>query len=80
MQVELEHEIEKRISHESPTKYDIDFYLRKITRLEDDLNIVQDELARARVRLRRAEDFEIKYDLLIKQNSNLVADLEKREK
>lgn len=78
--MELEHEIEKRISHESPTKYDIDFYLRKVTRLEGDLNIVQDELSRARVRLRRAEDFEIKYDLLLKQNSNLLADLEKREK
>jgi hypothetical protein len=33
IQAELEYEIEKRISHDSPTKYDIDFYLRKINRL-----------------------------------------------
>ena len=57
VQAELEHEIERRISHDSPSKYDLDFYLRKITRLENDLNDVQDELSRARVRLRRAEDF-----------------------
>lgn len=39
---ELDNEIEKRIHHESPTKYDIDFYQRKVTRLENDLNDVQD--------------------------------------
>ena len=33
VQAELTHEIEKRISHDSPAKYDIDFYLRKINRL-----------------------------------------------
>lgn len=54
VKIELDHEIEKRISHESPTKYDIDFYLRKIARLENDLNQSHDELSKARVRLRRA--------------------------
>ena len=34
-QVEIEHEIDRRIQRESPSKYDIDFYLRKITRLEN---------------------------------------------
>jgi hypothetical protein len=32
IKAELQYEIEKRINH-SPTKYDIDFYLRKISRL-----------------------------------------------
>lgn len=52
-------------------KYDLDYYLRKIARIENELNNVQDELAKARVKLRRSEDFEIKFDLLSKQNSNL---------
>lgn len=41
-QVEIENEIEKRIARDSPSKYDIDYYLRKIARLENDLNGVQD--------------------------------------
>ena len=41
---------------------------------------MQDELSKARVRLRRAEDFEIKYELILKQNANLTSDLEKMEK
>jgi hypothetical protein len=43
--------------YESPTRYDTDFYIRKINRLENDMNVLQDELSSARVRLRRAEDF-----------------------
>lgn len=35
---------------------------------------MQDELSNARLRLRRAEDFEIKYDLIVKQNSNLLSE------
>jgi hypothetical protein len=57
VQIELKSEIEKRINSESPTKYDIDFYLRKITRLENDLIQSQDELSRVRIRLRKAEDY-----------------------
>jgi hypothetical protein len=57
---------------ESPSKSDISFFQRKCQRLENDLNTLQDELSSARLRLRRAEDFEIKYDLIIKQNSNLL--------
>jgi hypothetical protein len=36
---------------------DLDFYARKVRRLENDNNIIQDELNKVRVRLRRAEDF-----------------------
>lgn len=42
VQAELSYEIEKRISYDSPSKYDIDFYHRKVTRLENDLNETQD--------------------------------------
>lgn len=77
---EIEHEIDRRILRESPTKYDMDYYLRKITRLENENNGVQDELAKAKVKLRRAEDFEIKFDLLLKQNSTLNTDLERRDR
>jgi hypothetical protein len=53
-QRELESELIARINHDSPTKYDIDFYKRKINRLETDFGALQDDLNKARVRLRRA--------------------------
>jgi|JI7StandDraft_1071085.scaffolds.fasta_scaffold2716787_1 hypothetical protein len=40
--VQIENEIDKRILMESPMKYDLDYYLRKISRLENELNTVQD--------------------------------------
>jgi len=42
--------------------------------LENDLAQLQDELGLARFRLHKAEDFEIKYELLVKQNQTLAAD------
>jgi hypothetical protein len=47
---------------------DIDFYLIKIGRLESDLAATQNELLNARLRLRTAEDYQIKYELLLKQS------------
>lgn len=47
---------------------DVDFYMMKITRLEADLAATQEELMSARLRLRTAEDFQIKYELLLKQS------------
>lgn len=41
---------------------------------------IGDELNKARIRLRRAEDFEIKYDILFKQKSALEEDNIKKEK
>ena len=38
VQAALDNEIKKRINYESPTKYDLDFYSRKINRLEMDNN------------------------------------------
>lgn len=60
-----------RLPYDSPTRYDSDFYLRKINRLENDMNVLQDELSGARVRLRRAEDFELKYEVAVRQNQQL---------
>ena len=68
----LENQLSNRLTFESPSKTDITFFQRKCQRLEDDLNMLQDELSSARLRLRRAEDFQIKYDLIVKQNSNLL--------
>jgi hypothetical protein len=44
------------------------------------LNDLQDELNKARIRLRRSEDFELKYDIIMKSNSNFMVDLELKEK
>jgi hypothetical protein len=80
LRIALEAEIDKRIDPDSPTKYDINFYIRKINRLENDLGLLQDELSSARIRLRKAEDFEIKYDLVLKQNNNLLAENDRLSK
>jgi hypothetical protein len=39
-----------------------------------------DELNRARLRLRRAEDYEIKYDMLFRQKATIEEETTKREK
>jgi len=51
-----------------------------VYRLENDCNTVQEDLNRARIRLRRAEDFELKYELILKQNTLLNNELDKRDK
>lgn len=50
-----------------PQLGEIEFYLMKIGRLESDLVATQEELMAARLRLRTAEDYQIKYELLLKQ-------------
>lgn len=47
---------------------DSDFYERKILRLEDDISILHEELAKVRTKLRIAEDFEIKYHILLESS------------
>jgi len=75
----IESEIRQRINYFSPSKNDLDFYQRKAGRLEGDLTQLQgmgwcysEELSVARLRLRTAEDFEIKYELLTNQNNSLL--------
>jgi hypothetical protein len=48
--------------------------------LENDCNGLQEDLNKARIRLRRAEDFELKYELILKQNTYLQNELDKKEK
>lgn len=50
-----------------PQLGEIEFYHMKIGRLESDLIATQEELMSARLRLRTAEDYQIKYQLLLKQ-------------
>ena len=49
----------------------MDFYRRKVNRLENDCTSLQVDLNKARIRLRRAEDYELKYELILKQNTHL---------
>ena len=49
-------------------------------RLESDNNLLQDELNKVRIRLRRAEDFEIKYEVVAGECSSLKKELEIRDK
>lgn len=49
---------------------DADFYERKINRLESDIASLHEELNMARGRLRSAEDYQIKYELLLRQSNH----------
>jgi hypothetical protein len=60
---------------ESPSRQDIDFYIRKTERLAVDLDSAQAEVTTLRHRLRKAEDYEIKCEYLAKQVDELEAGL-----
>ncbi len=47
---------------------DIDFYERKIQSIEQDNHYLHEEIMKLRARLRIAEDFEIRYNLLVASN------------
>jgi hypothetical protein len=47
---------------------DIDFYEGKIKNLEEDNICMHEEIMKLRARLRTAEDYEIKYSLLVSAN------------
>lgn len=53
-----------------PNHSDIDFYERKIYRLESDIATLHEELNISKTRLRTAEDYQIKYELLLRQSNN----------
>lgn len=48
---------EQDLHYESPTKYDIDYYQRKVNRLENQLGTVEEELSLTKFKLQKAEDF-----------------------
>ena len=79
-EVEIEAELKNRMQPETLTSNDLDFYIRKVRRLENDYNIVQDELNKVRVKLRRAEDFEIKYELVSTELAGLRKEVEVRDR
>lgn len=56
----------RTLNEQSLNRYDVDFYRRKAERLEEDLLTITEELNKARLRLRSAEDYQIKYDLMLK--------------
>jgi hypothetical protein len=53
LHLELENEINKRILKDSPNKQDIDYLRRKIQRVENDNNILNDEVSKLRLKLKR---------------------------
>lgn len=67
---------DRELHYESPTKYDIDFYQRKVNRLEGELNSLQEQLSLNKYRLQKAEDFEAKYEQLFKQHQNTNEELD----
>lgn len=48
--------------------------------MENENALIQDEVNKLRVRLRRAEDYQIKYDALLNDTNNLKKELDDKEK
>lgn len=80
LQIKLENELKKRINENDVSKGDLEFYQRKIRRIENELAIAQDEVNKLRVKLKRAEDFEMKYEILFKESTELKNDNESKTK
>lgn len=67
---------ERELHYDSPTKYDIDYYQRKVNRLQNEVSGLQEELSLTKYRLQKAEDFEAKYEQLFAQYQNTNQDLD----
>lgn len=67
---------DRELHYESPTKYDIDYYQRKVNRLENEVSGLQEELSLQQYKLQKAEDFEKKYELLFAQHQNTNEELD----
>lgn len=68
------HQTERQLHADSPTRHDVEFYVRKVNRYEVEIGRLEHELSVARFKLSKAEDFEIKYDILFKENQKTVAE------
>lgn len=44
----------ERVALDSPSKYDIEFFQRKVNRLENDMTVLQDELSLTKFKLSKA--------------------------
>lgn len=49
----------------------MDYYQRKVNRLQNELGNVEEELSLTKFKLQKAEDFERKFEELFRQNQDL---------
>ena len=49
----------------------MDYYQRKVNRLQNELGNVEEELSLTKFKLQKAEDFERKFEELVRQNQDL---------
>jgi hypothetical protein len=52
----------------SPTRHDVEFYIRKLSRYETEIQKLEQDLSVAKFKLAKAEDYELKYDKLFRDN------------
>lgn len=65
---------ERQIHPESPTRHDVEFYVRKVNRYEAEIARLQHDLSVTKFRLSKSEDIQIKYDILFRENQKTVSD------
>ena len=65
---------DRQLHQDSPTRHDVDFYVRKVNRYEGEIARLEHELSVCRFKLSKSEDYEQKYELLFKENQNTIAD------
>ena len=65
---------DRQLHEDSPTRHDIDFYVRKVNRYEAEIARLEHDLSVTRFKLSKSEDYEVKYDLLFKENQNTISD------
>ena len=66
---------ERQLHEDSPTRHDVEFYVRKVNRYETEIAQLEHDLSVTKFKLSKAEDIEIKYDILFKDNQTTLADL-----
>lgn len=57
---------ERQIHPDSPTRHDVEFYVRKVNRYEAEIARLEHDLSVTKFRLSKSEDIEIKYDILFR--------------
>lgn len=65
---------DRQLHRDSPTRHDVEFYVRKVNRYEVEIGRLEHELSVARFKLSKAEDFEVKYDAIFQDRQRSVAD------
>lgn len=51
------HQTERQLHSDSPTRHDVEFYVRKVNRYEVEISRLEHDLSVARFKLSKAEDF-----------------------